>query len=459
MTASASLALSGGGTKGAFEVGAVQYLSRNEDFLPPIITGTSVGSLIGGPLAQAHTPAEFTRLGHVVQENALAVTRGGDVFGKQPWLDEIGDTPLGQFVDELISVRSRPPVPPDPVGIHDPLLIPDPPRRHRTLFALSTALTHGTKFVKAGRALLEAGNSIMNLDPFEAGYRGIKTDGVREVDERKVAESPIRLLLCLTSMRDGVSRYVTDQGIMVASDANTPYEPGGTPGVIEGMLASSSVPMIFPPRRIGDDIYVDGGILQNTPLEAAVRAGAGDVIAILAGPDTVAQDDTDYTTASLLSVYQRAASEIGPHELGRENLRYPLKNGADLTIIMPTADVLGGFETEAGLIMIDFDYGWLRAAEATSDFDGIELADLHRASDTIALQRERSWLLEDRILSQGPQLNLVGALRRARQHIVAAVTRWRASGLPERRGMHDWGHMWEQHKQPVPEEYRQFALP
>ena len=32
------------------------------------------------------------------------------------------------------------------------------------------------------------------------------------------------------------------------------------------MLASSSVPTVFPPRRMGDDVYVDSGIVQGIPL-------------------------------------------------------------------------------------------------------------------------------------------------------------------------------------------------
>jgi hypothetical protein len=40
------------------------------------------------------------------------------------------------------------------------------------------------------------------------------------------------------------------------------------------ILASTSIPGIFPQTRVGAEPYVDGGVLMNTPLEPAIRAGA-----------------------------------------------------------------------------------------------------------------------------------------------------------------------------------------
>jgi NTE family protein len=453
------LVLAGGGSKGAFEVGALEFLTRNSDFLPQVIAGTSVGALVGGPLAQARTSEEFRQLVGVVRSNALSVTDIRSVFGRQPWLDEIDGTPMGEFISDLISIRSRPPLPPDPTGAFDPLALPDPPRKHRTLFAIGNAIGNGTSLLRAGKQLRQANSAIMNLNPMEAGFRGEFEGGVAQVDQQRVAASDVTLRLTIASLRDGVARYVTEAGDVVTADALTPYDAGGAPGVIEGMCASASVPVVFPPRRIGDDIYVDGGIVQNIPLRAAVSAGASDVIAILTGPRRTHSDDSDFTQASFLSIFTRSAADITPMELTRTNLDYPLADGAKLTVIEPTADVLGGFEVEQGLIEIDFDYGWLRAAETLSDADPADLRELAHISDEIIQQRERAWFAEERILSAGPQLNLVGALRRSRQHVVESVARWREFGLTEPSGMSSWGASWEHHRLPVPDEYDQVGQP
>jgi NTE family protein len=45
-------------------------------------------------------------------------------------------------------------------------------------------------------------------------------------------------------------------------------------------LASAAIPLLFPPVRIDDDLYLDGGLRQNTPIAPALRLGATHIFAI-----------------------------------------------------------------------------------------------------------------------------------------------------------------------------------
>jgi NTE family protein len=45
-------------------------------------------------------------------------------------------------------------------------------------------------------------------------------------------------------------------------------------------LASAAIPLLFPPVRIDDQLYLDGGLRQNTPIAPAIRLGATHVLAI-----------------------------------------------------------------------------------------------------------------------------------------------------------------------------------
>ena len=45
-------------------------------------------------------------------------------------------------------------------------------------------------------------------------------------------------------------------------------------------LASAAIPLLFPPVRIDDDLYLDGGLRQNTPIAPALALGATHVFAI-----------------------------------------------------------------------------------------------------------------------------------------------------------------------------------
>jgi len=68
-------------------------------------------------------------------------------------------------------------------------------------------------------------------------------------------------------------------------------------------LASAAIPMLFPPVRLDDELYIDGGLRQSTPIAPALRLGATHIFAI----------------SSSREVTGRVVRESGP----REPLRAP----------------------------------------------------------------------------------------------------------------------------------------
>lgn len=46
------------------------------------------------------------------------------------------------------------------------------------------------------------------------------------------------------------------------------------------ILASAAIPLVFPSRKLGDRYYCDGGIRFNTPIAPAIRAGADKLVVI-----------------------------------------------------------------------------------------------------------------------------------------------------------------------------------
>jgi predicted acylesterase/phospholipase RssA len=51
------------------------------------------------------------------------------------------------------------------------------------------------------------------------------------------------------------------------------------------IMASAAIPGLFPPVRIGEDLYVDGGTVMNTPLKCAIQAGATTMHVVYMDPD------------------------------------------------------------------------------------------------------------------------------------------------------------------------------
>jgi NTE family protein len=45
-------------------------------------------------------------------------------------------------------------------------------------------------------------------------------------------------------------------------------------------LASAAIPLLFPPVRIDGELYLDGGLRQNTPIAPALRLGATHIFAV-----------------------------------------------------------------------------------------------------------------------------------------------------------------------------------
>jgi NTE family protein len=71
---------------------------------------------------------------------------------------------------------------------------------------------------------------------------------------------------------------------VVASERVTGHEVVLSHGsVVEAVLASSAIPGVFPPVAIKGRELVDGGVCSNTPIAAAVRLGATDVIVLPTG--------------------------------------------------------------------------------------------------------------------------------------------------------------------------------
>jgi NTE family protein len=46
------------------------------------------------------------------------------------------------------------------------------------------------------------------------------------------------------------------------------------PITLEHVLASTAIPLLFPARRVGNEFYCDGGLRLNTPIAPVIRAGA-----------------------------------------------------------------------------------------------------------------------------------------------------------------------------------------
>lgn len=143
--------------------------------------------------------------------------------------------------------------------------------------------------------------------------------------------------------------------------------------VAPAVLASSAIPGIFPPVRIGDAAYVDGGALDNASIETALSLGARRVFVLDVGYDghdagsalwseVQPQDSVRRRTMGVLAVsavLERTTQVISRYQLDRALLRVP--RGVETHVLHVSADAGGGaLEFEKAPQWIEQGYDFAR---------------------------------------------------------------------------------------------------
>ncbi len=216
--------LSGGGARGAYEVGVIRYVrERLKKALPfQVITGSSVGAVNGSYLAAtADRPrAQGRMLARVWSELDLdKIYRFGwrqfrnlpqVLLGRNLPTEDHGHT-LG--------------------GLVDPMMIEEMVRSHIPWAGIDANLRSGV------------------LHAFACSATELST-GITTV---------------FVQTRDGtITQWPKVPGQVVVPTTITPAHT----------LASAAIPVLFPAVRVGGELFVDGSLRQNTPIRPAMHLGA-----------------------------------------------------------------------------------------------------------------------------------------------------------------------------------------
>jgi NTE family protein len=111
--------------------------------------------------------------------------------------------------------------------------------------------------------------------------------------------------------------------------------------------------------------------------------------------------------------------------------------------------VVGLFEIEPGLLRINKDYGWLRAADLLAEGEPGVLADIIDGTHAIVEARREAWRLEEALWAAGkPAAADSGTLALVREHkdqIHELVDRRKQLGFPIPEGCAAWWSDYEVH--------------
>jgi len=223
--------------------------------------------------------------------------------------------------------------------------------------------------------------SFYNLSPLAAKLR-------TELDPGKASRSGIRLRVTMTGLESGELRYVTESGYF--SDRGSDKQVD----LVDAVIASSSIPGLFPPVKIYAENYVDGGIREMLPVQAAVDLGATQVYAIACSEPGVGTSRS-FDDSTLTDIASRAMMDIALNEIQRNDADPPCGWGVDFRLIQPALNIHNTLTVDPGMISISMAYGYMRAFDVVEgNTDTQRSEDLRRLSDEITRLRLNIWKIE-----------------------------------------------------------------
>ena len=269
-----ALVLSGGGANGAYEVGVAKALfgaaspstgrmgSVNEkDYKPlyvSVISGTSIGAFNAGVLTSK-----------IWEGGLVAAQRLEDI-----WLNVIprDDSTNHNYVFRF---RGNPSEFLNASLIYRNPLLPWKDFFGDGVFFFQNFMASLGVLFGPGNKNLEARIST-SLDFSALIDNGPSLRLVQKcVDYNAIQQSPVKLRIISTNWDAGVTKTFENADM--------------TQGYYDRIvLSSTAIPGLFPPVTIDGVSYVDGGVLTNTPLLPAIRAGADTIHVVYLDPDVAA---------------------------------------------------------------------------------------------------------------------------------------------------------------------------
>ncbi len=221
---SIGLALSGGGAKGIAHIGVLEAL-KDYGINVKYIAGTSSGSLIASLYAAGYTPNEILRIINKYKDGIIDIDKG------------IGLKLFGSMLKKRVSIKG---------------------------FVKGIKLEKMLEYVLKDRDVEDI--SDLKL-PIAIPTINLKTGEITyfsniDIDKKNTEGKDRWCLIEETTNYEDEPKYI--KGGKLASIVR----------------ASCSVPGIFVPKRINDEIYIDGGVRVNSPIDVLRKMGADKIIVV-----------------------------------------------------------------------------------------------------------------------------------------------------------------------------------
>jgi NTE family protein len=213
--------------------------------------------------------------------------------------------------------------------------------------------------------MLTRATSLKRRDIFRLNHVGMLLERMR-APSMYLAE-PLRALVDNNTPKCSFDALPTPLIVNTVDIERGTLVPWGAPGlrdvrVSDAVYASCALPGFFPPGEVGARRCVDGGTMENLPVEIAAL-NADLVIAVDVGNTDILHDDT-ITRAGFASVYMRAAT-IMMYAL--QGLAFARRSSPPTVLVRPKVAHIGWFDFGRSDELAEAGYTATRAALADWD--------------------------------------------------------------------------------------------
>ena len=257
------LVLSGGGARGAFQVGVLERLQRDERFKdgPAFVSGTSAGAINGALIAAGKSPREMMSFWNSLADDPPATASPEFFWSAFRTISSLASSEMLRSIlpgHRWASLYQR-------AKNHVPL-------QRGSLLALAFEYILTSRFELISH-FLEGVDT-----PYLATVGELRDRMCDALGGDMVPGDRVGLAINTVDANTGeVVRWVNrDSPKLRASNYNIVDSIS-----VDMVLASASIPLLFPPVKIKDRQLWDGGLLVNTPLAPVVALGADQIVTIL----------------------------------------------------------------------------------------------------------------------------------------------------------------------------------
>lgn len=456
---SVAVVLSGGGSRASFQIGALRYLyAHDPEFEPTIFAGSSAGAILAAGLSQYTAAEDQRQFLNQVDRIWSNMRQSSDMFTPRPWMARL-QAQAPSWLELVTSKPERnrpllhfmrstpePASPSSPISPPDPLelaLMPD--EDYQPEWSLGVVSQLAGQLGQLPRLGSDLASIRQGLERTRSMYR--PGPMLRELldpevfDPAKVAAADTQLRVAMVGLESGDLRYMRGDGIIVDRDDNPIDQEQHH--LTTGVLASCSIPGVFRAVPLGDETYIDGGAREALPAELAVGRLGPDRTYVIASNTTGLRPRGSMADADIFSVLMRS-TEILIDEVARDEVAYAHSAGA--VVIQPHLNVHDAMTVRRGLIRINGDYGFSRAAVALKEVEAEEGEIIEEVYST----RLRVYRLERESLANPTDLRTQLRLASAKRDLKEVVGKAPAELLPA--DAPQWWEDWELHAREVPEE-------